>query len=46
MIDGSIVSGSMKFLLICVCALIPLAILGIWKATEIIIWCCQHIHIG
>ena len=26
--------------------MIPLAILGIWKLIEIIIWIFQHIHIG
>jgi hypothetical protein len=26
--------------------MIPLAILGVWKFIEIIIWIVQHVHIG
>lgn len=39
-------SGAWKALTLVLIVLTCFLPLGIWKAVEIIIWACRHIHIG
>jgi hypothetical protein len=44
--DSSAFNGMYKWAVAIFFGLAILAPLGVWKAIEIVIWICRHVHVG